>query len=463
MELNRIIAIGAALSLLTDGVGASGSRTVQRFGSAETLFSSEALTSAPSFYTEIPFSISTTHRVFHTAARRALGADAGRSAELWNFTVDLLENALFFTAGFSVSMGGGAGGRFRSRTEPVPTPHDRTEIPYDQVIVRVESWAAAHAARNVIAHLRHAGFPLPLYAKVASMGLDRFRVADLIQLFEPWPGVYDPNRAWPEGRALQLLINGAAMIGGWVGPYDYELPGMRLKAAATPMNAEAQSSLRKALRMSSNRLEIVLASFESTDSPIFSLLAMKLRPLLESGRLRLIIVPRRLYQQDVWHNAVRELRLPMAVRYRNVQGNSVFRGADTDPVLLNGTEGELSAIEGLAHAVVMGHTWLPGDAGHNIAEPVLAGAPVLFGPFLGFNCFYTDPIVNAGAGLALDNAAVLAEKLMSFVVDRRALNKMKIATAAAHDAIETEVTVPALHTLFEHILRIPVVPMLSAA
>ena len=88
-------------------------------------------------------------------------------------------------------------------------------------------------------------------------------------------------------------------------------------------------------------------------------------------------------------------------------------GAD---VLLVDTIGQLAALYGMAQVAFVGGTLVP-VGGHNLLEPVAAGAPVLFGPHTGHVAEMAQALLDAGAGERVHDARALASAWIRLLGD----------------------------------------------
>lgn len=115
--------------------------------------------------------------------------------------------------------------------------------------------------------------------------------------------------------------------------------------------------------------------------------------------------------------------------------------ADVD-VLLVDTIGQLAALYGMAHVAFVGGTLVP-VGGHNLLEPIAAGASVLFGPHTGHVDEIARALVEAHAGERVGDAPALAAAWSRLLDDAGARERMaaagRVLLAANRGALERSV------------------------
>jgi len=77
-------------------------------------------------------------------------------------------------------------------------------------------------------------------------------------------------------------------------------------------------------------------------------------------------------------------------------------------VLLVDSIGQLASLYAVSAAAFVGGTLVP-VGGHNLLEPLAAGAPVLFGPHTGHVAEMAQTLLRSGAGERVADAPTLAE------------------------------------------------------
>ena len=106
----------------------------------------------------------------------------------------------------------------------------------------------------------------------------------------------------------------------------------------------------------------------------------------------------------------------------------------TEGVLVVDTLGELRALYAAADiAFVGGSLFFRGHnrGGHNLMEPAIAGAPVLFGPHHSSFAETADALVEAGAGAVVHDEDELARHLLRLVEDESGRQRMGMKARAA--------------------------------
>ena len=126
---------------------------------------------------------------------------------------------------------------------------------------------------------------------------------------------------------------------------------------------------------------------------------------------RLCLAPRHLNRADEVARLVGAAGL--TVRRRSAGGPG-----RADCLLLD-THGELAAMYRLARVAFVGGTLAP-VGGHNVLEPALAGAPVVFGPYTANIREHAAGLVRAGGGFRVRDARDLGARLTALMAAPRA-------------------------------------------
>jgi 3-deoxy-D-manno-octulosonic-acid transferase len=87
------------------------------------------------------------------------------------------------------------------------------------------------------------------------------------------------------------------------------------------------------------------------------------------------------------------------------------------PVLVLDTMGELARSYNVAQVAYVGGGLTPEVGLHNLLEPLVCGAPVLFGPWRGKARRIAEEVLRAGAGVEVSNGAALLDTLRSLLTD----------------------------------------------
>jgi 3-deoxy-D-manno-octulosonic-acid transferase len=106
------------------------------------------------------------------------------------------------------------------------------------------------------------------------------------------------------------------------------------------------------------------------------------------------------------------------------------------PVLILDTMGELARSYNVASVAYVGGGLTPDVGLHNLLEPLVCGAPVLFGPHRGKARRIAEEVLRAGAGVEVENGAALLETLRTLLTDadrHAGLVKQGQAMLASHE------------------------------
>jgi 3-deoxy-D-manno-octulosonic-acid transferase len=154
----------------------------------------------------------------------------------------------------------------------------------------------------------------------------------------------------------------------------------------------------------------VASTHESEEALILPMYYSLLRDFPE---LRLILAPRHPERVPGVMKLMREETLPFQLlselkRHEHLRTPSGPRA----PVILVDTIGDLKHLFPFSSMVVVAGSFLPSLGGHNILEPMMAGTPVLFGPYTS-NFREIVSMVNAyGAGLEVATVSELKASLV---------------------------------------------------
>lgn len=121
-----------------------------------------------------------------------------------------------------------------------------------------------------------------------------------------------------------------------------------------------------------------------------------LEDLLKSGRLLLVIAPRKAWK------ASRIIRMASRHGLRAEKRSALGKISGHPPVLVIDTMGELPDIYRFAHAAFVGGT-IRHKGGHNFFEPAREGVPVMFGPHYYNNFEFASELLERGGGRRVDN------------------------------------------------------------
>lgn len=145
---------------------------------------------------------------------------------------------------------------------------------------------------------------------------------------------------------------------------------------------------------------------------------------------RLIVAPRHLERLVAAERELASVGVA-GTRWSAIVGNA--QRSEPEGAIVVDTMGELAALYAAADAAIVGGTLVPGIGGHNVFEPILAGAPVIVGPHLE-NVRYDVRYLQAAGALevAADESALersLTDALTDGSATRRAAATQAVANA----------------------------------
>lgn len=142
--------------------------------------------------------------------------------------------------------------------------------------------------------------------------------------------------------------------------------------------------------------------------------------LLRSGRLRLIVAPRKVARAPT-------LALQAtAAGFSCARRSTLAAGAPLPEVTVIDRMGELTALYSYADAAFVGGT-IRNKGGHNLFEPAAAGIPILFGPHYHNNFAFALDLLESGGGERI----VTAEQLRACVERWLDAPEKRLASGAA--------------------------------
>ncbi len=199
---------------------------------------------------------------------------------------------------------------------------------------------------------------------------------------------------------------------------------------------------RSDLGLSESDPVVILASVRSREEE----LALRLIRQVHATHpgVRFLLAPRHLDRLPMIH--VRLERMGLGYR-RWSEGVARW---DT-PVLVLDTLGELLRFFPLGHLAVVFGSFAP-YGGHNLLEPISAGVPVVFGPYIQNVRDMAARILRAGAGIQVSDGVELVHTLRNCLTDTDLLARLRAAAQAFPRSGEHRVT--ALIQELKEILRV---------
>ncbi len=159
----------------------------------------------------------------------------------------------------------------------------------------------------------------------------------------------------------------------------------------TPFTRIDTTELKRSLGLGEQDQVIVLASTHAGEEEE---LLKALTPLLEKiPHLKLIFVPRHPERFSSVENLLLGSSLPM-ISYSRIQQKT-----GDERIVLIDAMGRLLSMYQIADLAIVGGSFLKHLNGHNIFEPIQAGAPVLFGPYMSDQKDLVECVLGAKAGL----------------------------------------------------------------
>ena len=152
--------------------------------------------------------------------------------------------------------------------------------------------------------------------------------------------------------------------------------------------------------------------------------------------LRLVIAPRHLEETEALVREIRRRGRPVLLRTRWQQDLEVLGGRG---VVVLDTHGELSRLYARAVIAFVGGSLTP-VGGHDLLEPIVAGAPVLFGPHTQNQRAARELLLASGAGkrvaTGLELGHVLIEELIAVPASEDRTEAARARLAAHRSAVE---------------------------
>ncbi len=282
------------------------------------------------------------------------------------------------------------------RTFPLDLPYSVRRFfdataPRLLVLVETELWP------SVLREAHHRGVPvLVVNARLSERSARRYRRAGRV-LLGSWEALTRVLARTPEdaARFVEIGVPAARVeVGG----------DLKFDRAAASEPAFAKT-LR---RLAGGRPILVAGSIAEAEIPLVLDVARRLSA--QPPGVFLVLAPR---QPESWSAAVRAADAAgfAVVRRSLLETGEAAQNAD---VLLLDSVGELAGTYGVGGAALLGGTFTP-KGGHNVLEPLRAGAPVVHGP----SVFNIRPALAAagGATFAAVDARSAAEALRPLLAD----------------------------------------------
>lgn len=134
------------------------------------------------------------------------------------------------------------------------------------------------------------------------------------------------------------------------------------------------------------------------------------------------------------------------------QGENITSGTN---VYVVDTLGELRYLYGITSIAVVGGSFLPGLAGHNISEAAAAGCAVLTGPYIAHFSSMVAKMqqFNPMSVLQVHGKLDLAEALRNLLGDDKVLEAHRLAAKHAQQALACGIIVGTWNSLDSNVLR----------
>lgn len=172
-----------------------------------------------------------------------------------------------------------------------------------------------------------------------------------------------------------------------------------------------KEAIRKSLGISSTREIIVAGSIREGEEKMILDVFQRLRK--ENPSLLLILAPRHLNQIGLIEEYLFQLGLKF--RRKTLIDEKSIEDKDYSVILLD-TIGELFPLYSIADVAFVGGSLVP-LGGHNILEPAIWGAPVIFGPFIDDFKFAASCLIESGGGIMVENEEELYQGFSRLLKD----------------------------------------------
>ncbi|MHC4939526.1 MAG: 3-deoxy-D-manno-octulosonic acid transferase [Planctomycetota bacterium] len=192
---------------------------------------------------------------------------------------------------------------------------------------------------------------------------------------------------------------------------------MKFDGSGSPLPADDLPALREDFGIPNGRPVFVAGStLVEDEAPVLDAIAA-LRA--DDTDLCAIVAPRR---QD---------RVPEVMKGLAERGLEAARRTDggAAPVLVLDTMGELAQTYNLASVAYIGGGFTPDVGLHNLIEPLVCGAPVLFGPHRGKAARVAHELLRLGAGVELSGGEALLKTIRRILTEPETAAKLAAAGA----------------------------------
>ncbi len=145
------------------------------------------------------------------------------------------------------------------------------------------------------------------------------------------------------------------------------------------------------------------------------------RVLTQWPKAVLVLAPRHIERAPELETVVRSRGYQ--VRRRSRMNGAAARPIGDSQVIILDTRGELAQVYGLATVAYVGGTLAP-VGGHNLLEPARWGKPVLFGPHTDHCEESASVLLDAGAGVRVENGEAFGRQVAQLLRDGSARDRM---------------------------------------
>lgn len=169
---------------------------------------------------------------------------------------------------------------------------------------------------------------------------------------------------------------------------------IKLEAKKEILQPKDQESLRRKLGIEKGDFTLVVGS---THAPEEKEIIKALQPVLtEFPHVKCLLVPRHKERFSEVEKVLSSMNIPF------ISFSNILQRTGEEQIFLVDQMGLLSDLYQIADLAIVGGSFEAFLKGHNIVEPIQAGAPVLFGPYMESQTDLVDLVLSFQAGMQVD-------------------------------------------------------------
>jgi len=346
---------------------------------------------------------------------------------------------------------------FDSFAKHLAQPPAKAMSPITLIRIQIDLLSSIYATCNLLHELRWLGAEIPVEIENGPEGKAAKDLARHAHLFQNYRNVSvnTSERTVPDraDSVLRVQYDEYSQEPRYPQPNHIVLPLEPFKTWAEPIPQAFVDRLQASLRLLPYEPVIVLGSVDIREAEFLLQWCRDVLSRIVPRRVRFLIVPGHVHEaaRTQWMALLQSFSsLEYAVRTAEHPYLTIEQAEK--PLTVNITRGELRGLYALADEANVCNSWIDTLTGRNVAEPILAGVPMVVGPGIALNRRLVEVIVRSGAGVQLKNMGELLDHVMSWLRNPVELQRLKVNTARAKLAFRQHLTLPAVRHFAAHLI-----------